>query len=229
MDYFEARQVDTETYINYKLPSYFKQLPKDAKILDFGCGLGQSLRAMKNLGFTNLYGADINALAMESLARTGIKSKLIVNYQEVYDEDYSKFDVIILSHVLEHFPKEDIIPFLQFINQRLLASNGTLFVLVPNAQSNTGCYWAYEDFTHHTLFTAGSLLYVLKYAGFKTIEFFDIDCFEGVSPLKKPLRKILLLLYRFKTKLWNFATASSFHTASQVIYSYEIKAKVTKS
>lgn len=229
MDYFEARQVNAETYVNYKLPSYLKNLPKEAKILDFGCGLGQSLRALKDLGFKNLYGADINAPAMESLAQAGIKAKLIVGYKEVYDEDFSKFDVIILSHVLEHFPKEDTIPFLQFINQKLLAPNGSLFVLVPNAQSSTGCYWAYEDFTHHTLFTAGSLLYVLKCAGFKTIEFFDIDCFDGVNILKKPLRKILLLLFRFKTKMWNFATASSFHTASPVIYSYEIKAKVTKS
>lgn len=43
--------------------------------------------------------------------------------------------------------------------------------MMPNAQSNTDCYWAYEDFTHYTLFIAGSLLYVLREAGFTNIEF----------------------------------------------------------
>ena len=42
---------------------------------------------------------------------------------------------------------------------------------VKMMQLNTDCYWAYEDFTHYTLFIAGSLLYVLREAGFTNIEF----------------------------------------------------------
>ncbi len=56
---------------------------------------------------------------------------------------------------------------------------------MPNAQSHTGCYWAYEDFTHNTLFTAGSLLYVLKMAGFAHIEIIDKDALVGVKGGKK--------------------------------------------
>ena len=62
-------------------------------------------------------------------------------------------DVIIMSHVLEHFPKDNIIPTLKKA-YNILNPNGKLIVSVPNAQSNTGSYWAYEDFTHSTLFTS---------------------------------------------------------------------------
>jgi len=61
--------------------------------------------------------------------------------------------------------------------------------MVPNAQSPVGCYWAYEDFTHTTLFTAGSLYYVLKMAGFKEITFVDPLCIEGLPLWKKMVRK----------------------------------------
>ncbi|RAX52438.1 hypothetical protein CCY99_07250 [Helicobacter sp. 16-1353] len=50
-DYFEARGVSSETYENFILPSYFdfvlKDLESGARILDFGCGFGQVLGAIK--------------------------------------------------------------------------------------------------------------------------------------------------------------------------------------
>ena len=43
-EYFEARGVSPETYKRASLPAYFKevmcQLPKNARILIFCCGLG---------------------------------------------------------------------------------------------------------------------------------------------------------------------------------------------
>lgn len=72
-EYFEARGVSPETYKRASLPAYFKevmcQLPKNARILDFGCGFGQNLLAIKerNFGFTDSNGgggASINCLAL---------------------------------------------------------------------------------------------------------------------------------------------------------------------
>jgi hypothetical protein len=106
----------------------------------------------------------------------------------------------------------------------VLKIGGQLIVMVPNAQSNTGCYWAYEDFTHSTLFTAGSLYYVLCAAGFSQVEFIDIDCTAGMKPFKKLMKKCLLGLYIFHFGFWNKVTASAFHSPSPQIFSYEIKA-----
>ncbi len=98
-------------------------------------------------------------------------------------------------------------------------------VAVPNAQANTGAYWAYEDWTHTTIFTTGSLYYVLKAAGFNNIEFLDIDCSMGSPLIKKIIRKALLKLYKLNLSFWNKVTCSSFHKTSPQVFSYEIKAK----
>lgn len=42
MEYFEARNVGSEFYVDYKLPSYFEEIIEEldsgSRILDFGCG-----------------------------------------------------------------------------------------------------------------------------------------------------------------------------------------------
>jgi hypothetical protein len=63
--------------------------------------------------------------------------------------------------------------------------------MVRNVQSNTGSYWAYEYFTHFTLFTSGSIYYVLKMAGFDEIEFVDVECLEGIPFIKRMIKKFL--------------------------------------
>ncbi len=134
-----------------------------------------------------------------------------------------KFDLIIMTHVLEHFPKDQIIPVLKHFKKHLLTPNGKIYLAVPNAQSNTNCYWAYEDFTHHLLFTTGSLLYVAKMSGFETFEFLDPHCLEDLHGTKKILRQFFLSLYKFQFNFWNKITSSSFHQTSPQIFSYEIK------
>ena len=51
-DYFEARGVGKEMYENQSLPMYYKEvldsLGPESRILDFGCGFGQTLNAIKN-------------------------------------------------------------------------------------------------------------------------------------------------------------------------------------
>ncbi|WP_273215191.1 methionine biosynthesis protein MetW [Helicobacter japonicus] len=54
-DYFQARGVNPQMYKNTKLPAYFKEviesLPSQSKVLDFGCGFGQNLLALKEKNF----------------------------------------------------------------------------------------------------------------------------------------------------------------------------------
>ena len=128
-----------------------------------------------------------------------------------------------MNHVLEHLEKESIIEILSKIKEHLLDKDGKLLITVPNAQSNTGCYWAYEDFTHNTLFTAGSIDFVLKSAGFSNISFLDIDGTAGYPLYKKNIKKLFLWLYKKKINFWNRITSSSFHKPSIQIYTYELK------
>lgn len=79
-----------------------------------------------------------------------------------------------MSHVLEHLPKEEIIG---ACRGHPIHAGGRRLILRGCAQravAHTGCYWAYEDFTHRTMFTSGSLLYVLRAAGFSSVRFLDL-------------------------------------------------------
>lgn len=225
VDYFEARNVTPETYKNYSVPKYMSEiLTQDKKsfVLDFGCGFGQLIRSLADLGCVNIYGADINDQALDYCKSQGLRVEDCKNLENIVEKYKNKFDLVIMSHVLEHITKEEIIPFLKKI-RLLLRPTGGILIMVPNAQSNTNCYWAYEDFTHTTLFTSGSIFYVLKMAGFKEIRFVDTDCTAGLPYHKKILRKLLMKIFYFRVEFWNRVTSSSFHKPSPKIYSYEIK------
>lgn len=226
-DYFTLRKIYAASCLEYILPPYVqKVLPTDtsAKIIDIGCGFGQLLQELKGRGYTDIQGIDISRQAVENCLQHGLNVQLISSLQNYCVNTDVKYNFIVLGHVLEHLEKSEIIPTLQLIKTHLLAQDGSLVVMVPNAQSNTGCYWAYEDFTHSTLFTTGSLFYVLKAAGFSEIKFLDPDGLGGANPIIWILKKILLLSYKFNISFWNRVTSSYFHKPSPQIFTYELKA-----
>ena len=225
--YFDYRRVNLPNRRESVLPEYLRQVltevDRSARILDVGCGYGHIMFALENEGFNDVSGVDVSEQAVEYCKSQGLD----VQHVDVMAwKPAEKYDFIVMSHVLEHLPKDDIVPILSKIRQDILSVQGKLCLMVPNAQSNTGCYWAYEDFTHNTLFTGGSLLFVLRMAGFDNVEFLDID---GLSHLDKNSfeyhkRKLLLELYITNKLFWNKITGSSYHRSSPLIFSFEIKA-----
>src|SRR5579885_3026826 len=74
--------------------------------------------------------------------------------------------LIFFHDVLEHLPREEIIPILRAV-RRVLAQGGLLSVRVPNMSALVASYTAAIDFTHITNFTSYSLIQVLESAGFE--------------------------------------------------------------
>jgi SAM-dependent methyltransferase len=222
-NYFNARGVSSSYYDSYELPPYLRVVlghDKTVSILDFGCGFGQNISAIKRLGYKNVCGYDIEPAALDFCKKNSIDviDGRLVSVDHLNDQ----YDIILLTHVLEHIPKNEIVHTLEIL-RRAVKGNGFVFISVPNAQSNTGCYWMYEDFTHQTLFTAGSLIYVLTQAGFLDITLHDRDCLIGVKWWKSILRKYFLFFYRANKSFWNKVTVSSYHAPSPIVNSYEVK------
>jgi SAM-dependent methyltransferase len=224
--YFSLRKVSPDYYAHYNLPAYLvKVLPqsKSAKILDIGCGFGQTLRALSRMGYTNIHGVDISDDAVQHCRDSGLKVEVVTDLASYMEENRQAYDFILMSHVLEHIEKNLIIPYVKAIKS-MLKENAQFMVMVPNAQSSTDCYWAYEDFTHSTLFTTGSLYFVLAAGGFKEIEFVDPYCVEGVPFFRRKVKLLLLKLFTKNKHFWNKVTGSSYHRPSPVLFSFEIKA-----
>lgn len=225
--YFSNRNVEEGMYSHYQLPKYlspyFQEKDKDLNILDIGCGLGQFLNNLKTKGFKNLYGVDINEESIINCRNNGLNVEMINDIRDYAKNTTIKFDRIVMSHVLEHIDKELIIDTLIYIRKYLLKEGGVFLLMVPNAQSYTGTYWRYEDFTHTIIFTAGSCLYVLKAAGFTNIEFIDPLGTIHLSLFKRIILKQLIAYHRFRENIWNKILQTSFHKPSPRIYSFELK------
>ena len=223
--YFMLREATAKHENRYpSTPLYIKEnLPKNktAKILDIGCGYGGFLLQLKHEGYTNIEGIDINEEAVGYCKNKGlhvVKIDSISNFAQTHFS--SKYDFIIMTHVLEHIHKQDIITTLISVKS-LLTSEGRLYLTTPNAQSRSGTYWAYEDFTHEWIFTSGSLKYVLRAADFSDVQFIDID---GTSNSRfKYIKKVFLWVYKNTNRFWDKITGAAYHPESPNIYTWELK------
>jgi len=95
----------TRTRLN---ESFLEGVPRDARILEVGCNCGNQLLLLQEIGFTNLWGAEVQPYALESArARTrgvqlGQASALDLPYED------GDFDLVFTSGVLIHISPVDL-------------------------------------------------------------------------------------------------------------------------
>lgn len=105
-------------------------LPREARILDVGCGNGWYLIKLRELGYKHLYAHDVVPVHKEYLESKGITFfGGPVEQSGLGDLNY---DCIRLEHVLEHMP--DPISSLRYL-AKLLRPGGLIVITVPNFSS----------------------------------------------------------------------------------------------
>lgn len=123
------------TELNYIINSLKNR--DNLKILDYGCNTGYFLDMIKNkypLKNFELCGADINNYAL-NYARNNYKNYTFFDINnEFYDGE--KFDIIIVSHVLEHV--HDRNTFIANL-KKLLRKNGTMLIAIPQERIRGDC------------------------------------------------------------------------------------------
>ncbi|MCI5123006.1 MAG: class I SAM-dependent methyltransferase [Candidatus Electrothrix sp. AR5] len=174
---------------------FFSSLPKNARILDIGCGLGQFLFYLRKEGFQQLTGVDIS----QSQVDLALQMQPKVDFRKIEDtcrfleQRQGKYDVIILNDVVEHLELEDNILLLKAIHSSL-KQNGKIIIKTVNAAFPLGSSTRYADLTHKTSFHKKSLTHLLRHTNFR-----DIRCYSeeiGVYNLLFMAKKILVRINR---------------------------------
>ncbi len=140
-------------------------------LLDVGCGTGGNLAVLQAQGW-DVYGIEISKIAAgHARERVGDRIHAGTLEDAPFKEDF--FDVIVLSHALEHlFSPGDALS----RARRLLKPEGLLVVTVPNAASLEGWLfgrlWVGWDPPRHLYhFEQATLDRLLRGVGFRAVKF----------------------------------------------------------
>ena len=103
-----------------------ENVPKDARILDLGCGPGYFLTEMRDRGYTNTLGISLSREDIEMCQRNGHATRVSdMNFLEERDESV---DFLFCRHSIEHSP----FPYITLLEyNRALKPNGLLYIEVP--------------------------------------------------------------------------------------------------
>lgn len=137
------------------------ELPRDAELLDAGCGSGRTLDELAAFG--RLTGVDVSPTAVAA-ARARGHDDVVIGRVERLPLDSARFDLVTCLDVIEHTPDDRRA--LQEL-RRVTRPGGHLLVTVPAYPS----LWSYHDVVnrHYRRYRRASLLRATAAAGWTTV------------------------------------------------------------
>jgi SAM-dependent methyltransferase len=164
-------------------------LPKDAHILDLGCGPGYFLDEMKEREYTNIHGVTLSPGDIAICEGKGHDIKkydlsFLPQKDGYYDESV---DFIFLRHALEHSPYP-IFSLMEY--NRVLKQGSKIYIEVPAPD----CDRKHEfNLNHYSIFGHNQLAALLQRTGFNIDQFnnleFDLNIADPNDPEKKQTAK----------------------------------------
>ena len=156
-------------WLEYRFELDIRQIaapPAGGTLLDVGCGNGDYLATMRDLGW-QVSGLEPDPKAAELGLQKGLQ--ISIGTLETLQLPAEQFDVVTLSHVIEHL--HDPIATLREI-RRLLKPNGLIWIATPNLESfghgRYGAAWRGLEIPRHlVLFSTQHLRRCLAEAGFE--------------------------------------------------------------
>jgi SAM-dependent methyltransferase len=134
--YQKARTIRGEETELLKLISMLN-LAEQHKILDVGCGYGRYMHLLKGQNY-NVVGVDINSQIVRKNVSEGLACITIEELESTED----KYDLILMSHIIEHFSPLELLNFVDSYLDRL-RENGYLIIATPLFSK-----YFYDDFDH---------------------------------------------------------------------------------
>ena len=117
-------------YYNF-MKNFAKKLKKDAKVLEAGCGSGDTLSSFKD---QETYGLDMSKNALQ-LAKKNCNHTVLGNIMKIPFKD-NTFDLVYNSGVLEHFKEPYNLKATKEM-ARVAKKGGYVIIILPNKY----CFW----------------------------------------------------------------------------------------
>lgn len=161
-------QKEYKRYFQFFRYNYKKYLPqnKNAKIVDMGCGIGETVNSLKQLGYTDVVGIDFDSENVKFCVNQGLH----VEQGDIYSYFKGKekqFDVVILNDIIEHIEKKNVVSVLKDVRHSLNRGGVLLIKTVNAANPFLASASRYMDFTHEIIYDEFSIRNVLLIAGFQ--------------------------------------------------------------
>lgn len=169
--YFEERD-HLDVHLAHSIMLLIKR-HKLRKLLDVGCGSGKLVHFFNKKGYI-AKGCDPTNSAIKAALRINKKESIIKASAATLPFENNSFDIITAISVIEHLTQREAEQFFAQA-QRVLRSNGFIFIVTPNFASPwrfiQGKKWfGYSDPTHITFYTPKNLTALLQKYGFRNIQ-----------------------------------------------------------
>ncbi len=185
-EYTAHQKLPKEKKIGQKIKKYlgfqkatFKLVQNKGKVLDIGCGSGQFLKSLQNLGW-ECYGVETSLLASQRARELGLNVSTGDLLATCYPTNF--FDLVVLNHTLEHLPHPNRI--LEEIH-RILKPKGLLQIYLPNIQGLAAQifrrYWFNLDLPRHLYhYTPDTLKQMLQKHRFRIFKIKYVSSTSGI-------------------------------------------------
>ena len=155
--YFSSRFIS-----QFLIAAQFIELDKVKNFLDIGANNGESFTTLNKMGHSpNSYAIEINEDYVDDIHNKNLNLILSKDENLSLDKEYHNFfDLILMSHVLEHFNANQLDNVLININ-KILSKDGVLVIEVPNDDFRK--FYSNSNVSPHlTFFSIDSLIRLFR-------------------------------------------------------------------
>jgi len=170
--YLQGKKTDSKRYKKYQrdCDKKFGSLLQGSLqrcVLDVGCASGLLTAYLKDKGFAEVVGIDLNDKLIEQ-ARSRVDAEFACGDALPFLKSPRRFDIIFLLNILEHIERDQLVEFMTAV-QNALNPDGFAVVRTPNMNHILSAGHLAEDLTHCTGLTEQSLGQLARLAGFREV------------------------------------------------------------
>ncbi len=135
-------QAEDPYFTEYKIEVLARRCGRaPRRILDFGCGIGKSLRLLEaRFPTAEVWGFDVSAVSLEHAARAVPRARLVADASLL---PLDHFDLILAANVFHHIPVEDRDREMSRCASMLEPNTGKFFLFEHNPR-NPATRWVFE-------------------------------------------------------------------------------------